>query len=108
VAAAAGVEGAHFRADHPGLWCGSDKLASIGIHVSRGVTVQGLSLNLEVDPSWFDSLVSCGLRGVRPRSLSDLAERGRLPTLGQAARLWAEDFAAACGLGLAWDGTPPC
>src|SRR5690606_21808675 len=59
-----GVEDCEFRMAHPGVWRGPDKLASIGIHVSRGVAVQGISINLDVDPQLFGSLVSCGLRGV--------------------------------------------
>ena len=30
-----GVDGCEFRMEHPGVWRGSEKLASIGIHVSR-------------------------------------------------------------------------
>jgi len=41
-----GVEGAEFRLEHPGVWVGPSKLASIGVHVSRGVTVQGIAINL--------------------------------------------------------------
>src|SRR5690606_1046200 len=59
-----GVDGCEFRMEHPGVWRGAEKLASIGIHVSRGVSVQGISINLDVDPTLFGALVSCGLRGV--------------------------------------------
>ena len=45
-----GVDGTEFRMDHPGVWRGQTKMASIGIHISRGITVQGMSINLDVAP----------------------------------------------------------
>lgn len=96
----AGVEGAEFRMDHPGLWMGNRKLASIGIHVSRGVTVQGISVNLAVEPLLFGALVSCGLRDVEMTSARSIS--GRAPELEGAARRYAELFAAQRGATLRW------
>jgi lipoic acid synthetase/lipoyl(octanoyl) transferase len=45
-----GVDGVEFRMDHPGVWRGESKMASVGLHISRGVTVQGMSINLDVAP----------------------------------------------------------
>jgi lipoate-protein ligase B len=98
-----GVSGAEFRMDHPGVWIGDAKLASIGIHVSRGVTVQGLSLNIDVAPDLFGALVSCGLPTVEMVSLTQLADRP-LPSMAVLARLWAEGFASRAGYSLAWSG----
>ncbi len=106
-----GVTDAHFRMDHPGVWVGVDgdphdpgarKLASIGIHVSRGATVQGLSLNVDVAPRLFDSLVSCGLPEVKMVSLAQLLP-GPPPSLPELARRWAELFAEEAELSLAWE-----
>ena len=106
-----GVEDAHFRMDHPGVWIGvggdphdpgARKIASIGIHVSRGATVQGLSLNVDVAPHLFDSLVSCGLPEVKMVSLAQLMPEAP-PALPELARRWAELFAEDAGLSLAWD-----
>jgi lipoyl(octanoyl) transferase len=87
--------------EHPGVWLGDAKLASIGIHISRGVSVQGLSLNLDVDPLLFGALVSCGLQGV---DVTSAVHRGARPiALPDAARRWAELWAARTHVELAWD-----
>ncbi len=86
-----GVTGAAFRMDHPGVWIGERKIASIGIHVSRGVTIQGLSVNLDVDSRLFDALVSCGLKDVEIVSASALGARPI--TIEEAARRYAVLFA---------------
>jgi lipoate-protein ligase B len=100
-----GVRGARFRMEHPGVWLGDQKLGSIGIHVSRGVTVQGQSLNLDVDPGLFRSLVSCGLSGVEVVSVASLVS-GPLPSMESLARRWGELFAARAGLSLQWGELP--
>lgn len=98
-----GVEGCEFRMEHPGVWRGAEKLASIGVHVSRGVAVQGISINLDVDRALFGSLVSCGLRGVTVTSA--VAVGGRPTAVEAAGRRYAELFAGLLGAPLAW-GSP--
>lgn len=95
-----GVTDCEFRMEHPGVWRGPDKLASIGVHVSRGVSVQGISINLDVDPSLFGALVSCGLHGVTVTSA--VAVGGRATTVEAAARRFAALYAAQIGATLAW------
>ncbi len=95
-----GVTGHEFRMEHPGVWLGDRKLASIGIHVSRGVSVQGISLNLDVDPGLFAALVSCGLHGVEVTSAT--AVGGRKISVEAAARRFAELFAEDAGISLRW------
>ncbi len=97
-----GVQGAEFRLEHPGVWIGDHKIASIGVHVSRGVTVQGIAMNLEVEPSLFGSLVSCGLQG--PPVVRNARDFGaRAIALPDAARRWAELFAEDLGVPMQWD-----
>lgn len=95
-----GVEGCEFRMEHPGVWRGPDKLASIGVHVSRGVSVQGIAINLDVDPALFGSLVSCGLRGVTVTSAA--AVGGRPIAVEAAAGRFAAIFAGLLGAPLQW------
>lgn len=97
-----GVEGCEFRMEHPGVWRGPEKLASIGIHVSRGVAIQGISINLDVDPELFGSLVSCGLRGVTVTSA--VAVGGRKVTVEAAGRRFVAIYAGLLGASLVSDG----
>ena len=48
-----------------GIWVEDKKIASIGIHVSRGVTMHGLAVNISTDLSYFDNIISCGIEGVK-------------------------------------------
>jgi lipoyl(octanoyl) transferase len=51
------------------------KVAAIGIRVSQGVTMHGFALNCDVDLSWYDRFVPCGISDAGVTSLS--AELGR-------------------------------
>jgi lipoyl(octanoyl) transferase len=75
---------ASVRADHPGLWVGDRKLASIGIEVRRGVSQHGFALNVDVDPRPFAAIVPCGMPGLE---VTDLTRESGLPiSIAMAAR----------------------
>lgn len=57
---------------YPGVWFGFEKLASIGLRVSRGVTKHGFSLNVSTDLSYFCGIVPCGLHDKGTTSLSKI------------------------------------
>ena len=61
-----------------GVWVGERKIASIGIHVSRGVSVHGFALNVDNDLQPFEWAVACGLPGVQMTSVC--RETGRTGT----------------------------
>jgi lipoyl(octanoyl) transferase len=79
--AALGEEGIVARArsedgpDYTGVWVGERKIASIGVHVARGVTTHGFAVNVENDLQPFQWIVPCGLEGVQMTSL--IKETGR-------------------------------
>jgi lipoyl(octanoyl) transferase len=68
----AGVE-AHTRTaegpDYTGVWVGEDKIASIGVHVSRGVTTHGFAVNVDNDLAPFAQIIACGLPDVAMTAL---------------------------------------
>jgi len=49
-----------------------DKIAAIGVRVSKWVTMHGISLNVEPDLSAYDHIVPCGVTGHGVTSLVDL------------------------------------
>src|SRR6187397_2831814 len=53
-----------------GIWVGTRKIGSIGLHVSRGVTTHGLAINVNNDLQPFEWVVPCGIEGVSMTSLS--------------------------------------
>ena len=55
--------------DFTGVWAGERKIASIGVHVSRGVTTHGFAINVCNDLQPFAWVVPCGLDGVRMTSV---------------------------------------
>ncbi|MCR1783197.1 lipoyl(octanoyl) transferase LipB [Nocardioides carbamazepini] len=54
---------------------GERKIAAIGIRVRKGVAMHGFSLNCDVDLSWYDRFIPCGISDAGVTSLS--AELGR-------------------------------
>ena len=44
-----------------GVWANGNKIASIGVKISRGVASHGFSLNVNTDLSYFDHIVPCGI-----------------------------------------------
>jgi lipoyl(octanoyl) transferase len=82
--------------DYTGVWVGERKIASIGVHVARGVTTHGFAVNVENDLQPFSWVVPCGLDGVRMTSL--IAETGRSAGVTRCLRRRAA-YAVAQALG---------
>ena len=51
--------------DYTGVWVEDRKIASIGVHVQRGVTTHGFAVNVDNDLTPFEWVVACGLPDVR-------------------------------------------
>jgi lipoyl(octanoyl) transferase len=81
--------------DFTGAWVGERKIASIGVHVARGVTTHGFAVNVENDLQPFEWVVPCGLPQVRMTSVT--AEAGERRTLDCFRRRAAYRFAQAHG-----------
>lgn len=63
------------RLAHDGLPPAPEKLAAIGVHLSRWVTSHGFAYNVCTDLRYFDLIVPCGLQGKRATSLEAVLGR---------------------------------
>jgi lipoyl(octanoyl) transferase len=79
-----------------GVWVGDDKLAAMGVHLSRWVTSHGFALNVSTDLGFFEWIVPCGLQGKGVTSLAKLL--GRAVDMEEVAARVVEHFGAVFGL----------
>lgn len=68
-----------------------DKIAAIGLRVTRGVTMHGISLNVEPDLDHYAGIVACGIRDHGVTSLADLGLPVTLADADVALRRAFED-----------------
>jgi len=61
--------------DHPGIWVGPKKIASIGLRVSKGVTTHGISLNINNELDVYQLFDPCGMSGNNMTNLSQTLNR---------------------------------
>jgi lipoate-protein ligase B len=78
--------------DKHGIWVetprGEEKIAALGVHLSRWVTSHGFAYNVSTDLRYFDLIVPCGIADKRATSLESVL--GRAVSSGEVrARLVA-------------------
>ncbi|GAC1034666.1 lipoyl(octanoyl) transferase LipB [Pseudomonas sp. No.21] len=73
VLAGYGIEAAP-KADAPGVYVAGDKIASLGLRVSRGCSFHGLALNVDMDMSPFQRINPCGYAGLKMVQLRELLD----------------------------------
>ena len=87
-----GVEGMR-REGLPGIWAPSpdatgqlDKVAAIGVRISRWVTWHGIAVNLDPDMAGFEAIIPCGVRDGGVTSLRRLGVTADMAALDAALR----------------------
>ena len=74
-----------------GIWVGDQKLAAIGVRISRWVTSHGFALNVNTDLSHFGLIVPCGITDKGVTSLERLL--GHALPMDEVAERVARQFA---------------
>ena len=60
---------------HPGIWVKGKQIGAVGLRISHGVSMHGLSFNINPDLSLFSVINLCGLPGTTATSIEN--ELGR-------------------------------
>jgi lipoate-protein ligase B len=75
-----------------GVWVGNDKVAALGIRVSRQVTMHGFALNVNTRLDDYRGIVACGLKDAGVTSLARLT--GRTHDMSQVKAAVTREFRA--------------
>lgn len=72
------------RANAPGVYVGSAKIASLGLRIRRGCSFHGLALNVDMDMQPFQRINPCGYAGLAMTQMKDeLNESPLIHEVGQ-------------------------
>jgi lipoate-protein ligase B len=61
----------HRHPTRPGAWIQEQKIGSIGVAISKGITMHGLAFNVNLDLSPFSWISPCGFSDVQMTSLAE-------------------------------------
>lgn len=65
----------------PGVYVNKQKIAALGLRVSKGRTTHGLSLNIDMDLSPFQNINPCGYENLKVTQCKSLGIEDELPEL---------------------------
>jgi lipoate-protein ligase B len=68
------IEGKRSRQNR-GVWVGDDKIASVGVAISKWVSFHGLALNYNTNLKYFDLINACGLENNKMTSIAKILGR---------------------------------
>ena len=91
-----GVEaGTRLGHKHVGVWVADRKIASVGVHLSHGVSSHGFAVNVDNDLAPFTWVVACGLPDVQ---MTSMAAEGSPEGLACFRKRMGHAFCEAFGL----------
>lgn len=86
--------------DLTGVWVGGEKIAAIGVKVSRWVTMHGFALNVNTDLSKFDRIIPCGINYKGVTSMQrNMKQEGSMESVQKAI---VKSFAEVFGCEPSW------
>jgi lipoate-protein ligase B len=83
---------------HPGIWVGGRQIGAVGLRFSRGISMHGISLNVNPDLSLFRVINLCGLPGKAATSMEK--ELGRPVSIEEVKHRVEVAFAGVFGVAL--------
>lgn len=86
---------------HTGVWVGPNKIAAIGVKITRGVTMHGFALNVTTDLGMFKGIVPCGIQDAGVTSV--VVETGKHRALPEVSLIVARHFGRVLDRELNWD-----
>ncbi|HWP82798.1 MAG TPA: lipoyl(octanoyl) transferase LipB [Bacteroidota bacterium] len=78
-----------------GVWVKGEKIAAIGVKVSRWITMHGLAFNVNTDLSYFGRIIPCGIFHKGVTSMKQLL--GREVPLSEVQKSLVEEFGNVFG-----------
>lgn len=89
------------RTENTGVWINeTEKIASIGVHVRRGITSHGVAVNVSTDLTYPNRFVMCGLKEARTTSMEEYWRKhgsDRTIELKDVCYSYAKSFAQTFG-----------
>lgn len=85
---------------HTGVWVGSNKIAAIGVKITRGISMHGFAFNVTTDLDMFAGIVPCGIKDRWVTSVEAIT--GVKRSVKEVATIAANHFADVFERELAW------
>lgn len=84
--------------EHPGIWVKGKQIGAVGLRFSRGISMHGLSLNVNPDIDAFKVINLCGLPGRKATSIEQ--EAGHAVSIGEVNQRIQQSFSSVFHLDL--------